>query len=442
MRLFVAEFHKRDVEIFIVGGAVRNALLGSKPADFDFATSAPAEEVMTFFSRVVATGIDHGTVTVLYRGWSFEVTTYRAEGAYSDHRRPDTVVFGVNVFEDLKRRDFTINAMALDPAAKRFLDPHGGERDLSNRVIRAIGRPTERFHEDALRMMRAVRFAAQLHFEITPETSDAISARADDLRHVSIERVTEEMNKILLSPSPARGLRMLHELRLLPVFLPELAAGVGVEQRGEHRYDVFEHSIRACQNAPAEIHLRLAALLHDVAKPATLKVGPDGARTFHGHDQVGSELAEAALKRMKYPTSTVKRVVHLIRHHMFSYSPEWSDAAVRRFIARVGEDHIKDIVELRKADSSAITGSPPATKMVVELLDRVNGEIEAGRAFTIRDLAVNGNDLMHYGIPGGPVIGVILRELLQTVVDDPSQNERARLIAIAKKLYTERIDGR
>ncbi len=436
---FVGEFHRRNAEVFVVGGALRSALLDSAPADFDFATSATASDVMNYFHRVIPTGIDHGTVTVLFRGFSFEVTTYRTETTYSDHRRPDQVAFGVDIFEDLKRRDFTMNAMALDPVRKLFLDPHDGENDLANRLVRAIGRPTNRFSEDALRMLRAVRFASQLDFKIEDQTRQAIATLADDLSHVSVERITEELNKILMSRSPARGLAMLRELNLLEVFLPELAAAAGVEQRGEHRFDVFEHSIRACQNAPAELHLRLAALFHDIGKPTTLEVDADGQRTFHGHDKVGASLAEEILRRLRYPTSVVKRVVHLVRHHMFSYTPDWTDAAVRRFIARVGEEQIRDIIELRRADSAAVTGGTSTTRGVDELLKRVNAELEAKRAFTIRDLAINGNDLKKEGIPHGPALGVVLRELLQTVVDDPSQNERERLLLIARRLYSERV---
>jgi poly(A) polymerase/tRNA nucleotidyltransferase (CCA-adding enzyme) len=436
---FARVFNQHNAQLYVVGGAVRNALLGQKPSDFDFTTDATPDQVISFFRRVIPTGVDHGTVTVLFAGQSFEVTTYRSEDAYTDHRRPDRVVFGKDVLLDLQRRDFTINAMAIDPLGRQFLDQHNGEEDLHLGIVRAIGDPITRFTEDALRMMRAVRFSSQLQFSIEQETAKAMSELSDTLSHVSAERVRDEFSKILLSPKPSSGILQLEKTGLLSVFFAELAQARGVAQRGRHRFDVFDHSVRACDLAPPELELRLAALLHDIGKPDTASVTADGDRTFYGHDKRGAEITEEVLRRLRYPNSVIKRVVHLVNHHMFSYSSEWSDAAVRRFISRVGYSYINDLIALRQADSSAVRDEKPAIAPLIELKERVDREVAAQRAFTVRDLSINGNDLLEAGIPRGPLLGVILNELLETVMDDPSQNNRTQLIAIAKRLFENRL---
>ena len=436
---FVKAFHERGFECYLVGGAVRNLILGQKPSDFDFATNARPEAVMKAFRRVVPTGVQHSTITVLHRGASYEVTTYRTEGEYGDSRRPDRVAFVGDIREDLSRRDFTMNAMAFDPVSREFLDPHGGELDIAGRVIRAIGDPRSRFDEDALRMLRAVRFAAQLEFTIDPPTRDAIAADAARLGAVSMERIRDELNKLLLSRLPSTGLRALRDTSLLAHVLPELAEGVGVEQRGNHRFDVFEHSVRACDAAPADsLELRLAALLHDVGKPRALETDEWGNRRFHGHDELSAAMAEEALRRLKYANRTIERVVHLVRHHMFNYTPEWTDAAVRRFIARVGPESIADLLALRAADSEAVRGERFDPRPLGEFASRIRREVDSRRSFTVSDLDVNGHDLMQAGIPRGPMLGVVLNALLETVHDDPSQNRKDRLLEIATRFYEER----
>jgi len=437
---FIRAFHERGFECYLVGGAVRNLILRHDPSDFDFATNAPPQAVMKSFRRVIPTGVQHGTVTVLHRGQSYEVTTYRCEGDYSDSRRPDSVEFVGDIREDLKRRDFTMNAMAFDPVAADFLDPHHGERDIHDRLIRAIGDPRERFAEDSLRMLRAVRFSAQLEFEIDAPTKQAMRTGAPGIASVSHERVRDELNKLLASRQPSVGLRTLDDTGILPWILPELAEGIGVEQRGNHRFDVFEHSVRACDAAPRDrLELRLAALLHDVGKPRALEVGEDGGRRFHGHDQISAEMTEAILRRLKYPNRTIARVTHLVRHHMFNYTPEWTDAAVRRFISRVGVDAISDLIALRAADGEAVRGERVDTRPLGEFARRVEEQIRTDRLFTIQDLAVNGHDLMSAGIPRGPMLGVVLEALLETVLDDPAQNTREQLLEIAGRFYEERV---
>lgn len=437
---FLRTFHERGFECYLVGGAVRNLMLGQKPYDFDFATNATPAQVMRAFRRVVPTGVQHGTVTVLHRGTSFEVTTYRTESDYSDSRHPDRVDFVGDINEDLRRRDFTMNAMAFDPDHGVFFDPHGGERDIRERVVRAIGDPSDRFREDALRMLRAVRFATRLEFTIDGATLEAITAGADRIRSVSAERVRDELVKLLESERPSYGMRVMRDTSLLSRVLPELAEGVDVEQRGNHRFDVFEHSIRACDAAPADnVVVRLAALLHDVGKPRALEEDDDGTRRFHGHDKLSAQMSEELLRRLKFPNRTIAAVVHLVRHHMFNYTPEWSDAAVRRFIARVGKDAVADLIALRVADGAAVTGEKVDTRPLGRFAERVRAEMESQRALTVRDLAVSGHDLMDAGIPRGPLLGVVLETLLEAVIEDPAQNTRDRLIEIAKRFYDERL---
>lgn len=428
---FAQIFAENGYELFLVGGAIRNILTGRPPQDFDFTSNARPEQVTGMFRRVLPTGVQHGTVTVLFSGESFEVTTYRSETGYSDHRRPDSIDFVSRIEDDLARRDFTFNALAYEPGRKEFLDLHGGVRDLEERTVRAIGDPHKRFAEDALRIIRAVRFAAQLGFGIEPETFAAMQSHASTVSTVAVERIQAELNKLLLSPHPSSGLFLLRDAGLLSSIMPELEPTVGFVQGGRHVYPLFEHLARACDAAPARLPVRLAALLHDAGKPAAVVRDGDEILHFHHHETISAEITENALRRLRYPNRVVSEVSALVRQHMFGYSSEWSDAAVRRFIARVGAELIPDLLSLRQADSMAVTGKFPDTRLITEFEKRIEAQMEAREATTIADLAVNGNDLIAAGIPAGPLLGVVLRELLDTVIDDPSQNDRESLIGLA-----------
>lgn len=425
---------------FLVGGAVRSLLLNQNPDDYDVATSATPDEVSAAFRRVIPTGEAHGTVTVLWRGGSYEVTTFRTESHYSDGRHPDSVDFVRSIHDDLARRDFTINGMALDPVSGAFLDPHGGEPDLRARIVRAIGDPDHRFREDALRLFRAVRFSAQLEFSIAADTWASVCRLAPGLARVSCERLREELDKMLRAARPGDGFRLLMGSGLLQVVLPELAQGVGAEQRGGHRFDVFEHSLLACDAAPPDDRtVRLAALLHDIGKPSTMVLDPQGNRTFHNHDRISAELAERALRRLRYPNSVIADVAHLIRHHMFHYTPDWSDAAVRRFVARVGLQHLDALFAVRAADSYAQQGLPSENHSLRQLRERITTVLSSEHALSRSDLAVNGSDLAAHGIPRGPAMGVVIDHLLETVLDDPQQNTREQLLRIAREFYDTRM---
>jgi putative nucleotidyltransferase with HDIG domain len=434
MREFAGVFDAAGKRCFLVGGAVRDYCLARPVSDFDVATDARPDEVMRLFRRVIPTGVKHGTVTVLWKGLSVEVTTFRTEADYGDGRHPDSIRYAATIEEDLSRRDFSINAMAYDLVSGDFVDPFRGREDIRSRLIRAVGDPLERFREDGLRPLRALRFAAQLGFAIDGETLSAIPASLDRLALVSAERIRDELNKILLSPIPSRGLRLMESTGMLALLIPELAACRGVEQKSNHVYDVLDH-LYACTDAiRPELVLRLTALLHDIGKPAAKVEAPGREPTFHRHESISADIAEVILRRLRFPNEVLKDVVHLIREHMFAYDDAWSDAAVRRFIARVGVESIDRLLDLRVADGSAIIGKPIDPRTLEPLRDRIKTVLDAKQAFGLADLAVKGGDLAGIGVPPGPVMGAMLKELLETVMDDPSLNERTRLLLIAEKL--------
>jgi len=421
---FAKEFSRNGYELYLVGGAVRDLIQGKSVTDYDFATDATPEEVQRLFRRVIPTGIQHGTVTVRYRNSSYEVTTYRVDGTYSDNRRPDSVTFTPSLAEDLKRRDFTINAIALDPLTGTIIDPHNGVADIHSRTVRSVGDPARRFNEDALRILRAVRFSCRLQFSIEPETADAIPAYAARLKNVSVERIGSELEKIMSAEKPSVGWQMMLRTGILAVVLPELVVPE----------DIFDHLIASADCTPPENPVvRWAALLHDTGKPATESV-VDGAMHFPGHENRSAEIAETVLSRLRFPTKLVRRVRHLVAHHMFDYEPLWSDAAVRRFIRRIGVDSIDDLISLRLADHCGKTGTLVMPVYLQSLRKRVHALTSGKTPLSRTDLAIDGNDLVSdCGIPRGPKIGIILEELLQTCLDDPSQNDRETLITIARK---------
>lgn len=422
-------------EIYLVGGAVRNLLLGEKPADYDIATNARPEEVQKLYRRVIPTGIRHGTVTVLFRSNHFEVTTYRSESGYSDSRRPDEVTFLPSIEEDLKRRDFTINAIAVNAVTADILDPHGGRKDLRKKIVRAIGVPSDRFSEDGLRLIRACRFACQLGFSVDQPTLAGMQQCRDNIRNVSAERIRAEIDKMLLSPAPSAGFAIMERAGLLEIVLPELAACRNVPQKGDHLFDVLDHSLYSCDGATENLEIRLAALLHDIGKPEAIKELPDGNVIFHGHETISADLARNILRRLKYSKATERKVTHLIQNHMFSYTPDWTDAAVRRFLRRVGTDDVNDLFDLRLADGFGVRRVLPSGIGVIEIKKRIERVLNAADAITITDLAVNGTDLAGVGVPKGPDMGKVLNFLLETVIDDPTQNDRDKLLELAARFY-------
>jgi putative nucleotidyltransferase with HDIG domain len=436
-------FASENKKAYLVGGAVRDMLRGATPGDWDIATDATPEEVIRLFKRVIPTGIKHGTVTILYKGRSIEATTFRTESTYSDGRRPDTVRFAATIEEDLSRRDFTMNAIAVELPGGRIVDPFGGERDIASRIIRCVGDPTERFGEDGLRPLRATRFASQLGFDFDPPTLRAIPEALGKTAMVAVERLRDEIDKMLASEKPSIGLAFMEKTGLLALILPELASCRGIEQKGFHRFDVLDHLFLSCDGAPKDRPIvRLAALLHDIGKPLVRALGEDGIWTFYRHEEESARLARDILTRLRYPTAKIEAVVHLIAVHMFHYEETWSDAAVRRFVVRVGEETLADLYALRRADTYGTTGVPPPPGAGAPLAERVERVLAVGRALSIRDLAVTGDDLASIGVPRGPRMGRLLKELLETVLDDPAMNDKGKLLEVVHRLEKRRTDER
>jgi tRNA nucleotidyltransferase (CCA-adding enzyme) len=425
-------------EGYLVGGCVRDLLRGVRVSDWDIATSAKPEELLRIFPRAIPTGIKHGTVTVPTASGPCEITTFRVEWGYSDARRPDRVEFVSRIEEDLARRDFTVNAMAWDPAERREVDPFGGRADLRSKLLRAVGDPIERFREDGLRPVRAARFAATLEFAVEPATERALGEARDQVARVSPERVRDELMKMLGAPRPSRGFEVLRCAGLLPILLPELAACVAVPQNRYHAYDVYYHTLHTVDAAPVEKPMvRLAALFHDIGKPLTRVDRGNDEATFYNHQFEGTRLAEQMMARLRFSGEAIERVTHLVKHHMFDYRPEWTDSAVRRFVQKVGPDQIADLFDLRIADNignGLKTGFP---HYLEELRGRIEGVLASRQALTLSDLAVDGEDVMReLDIPPGPLVGRILDRLLEDVVEDPSLNERVRLLRRAREAFS------
>ena len=424
--------HEKGHKAYVIGGAVRELLVGEKPgpSDWDLGTSATPEEVLALFPRGITTGARFGTITVPTPAGPCEVTTFRVESEYRDARRPERVEFVRELEEDLKRRDFTVNAIAWDPLHERLVDPTGGIPDLEARLLRAVGDPGARFREDGLRPIRAARFTAALEFELEEETERALIDAHVEVARVSAERVQEELLKMLAAREPSRGFEVLRRAGLLAHWFPELLATVAVPQNRYHAYDVWYHTLHTCDAAPPEKPVvRLAALYHDVGKPETRAEKENGDATFYNHQFVGETLARRAMERLKFSRERTDRVAHLVRHHMFDYRPEWTDAAVRRFIRSVGVEEIADLFDLRIADNignGLKTGFP---HYLGELRARVEAILDAEEALSVRDLAVDGKDVMRaLNLPPGPRVGEILDHLLEEVLEDPALNRREALL--------------
>lgn len=421
-------------QAFLVGGAPRDLMLGRAPQDWDIATSARPETTMEIFRQagyqVYPTGGRFGTVTAVIGGWPLEVTTFRVEDGYSDARHPDRVNFVPDLALDLARRDFTINAMALDLRTGQLVDPVAGARDLGRGIIRAVGRAGERFAEDPLRMLRAARLAGQLGFALEAETERQVAACSHFICRVAAERVWAELEKLLRGREVMTGLKVLADTGLLFVILPELRAGLGFPQTGSpHIYTVLGHQVETVRYVPADPGLRLAALAHDVAKPACYTLGEDGRAHFYGHDREGAGMVTRMLRRLRAPRATVERVAVLVSEHMFSLA--LSPKGVRRLLGRVGPGKLADLLALKRADLLATGPEVLAARLeqLRWLQEQVAGVLLARQAVTLKDLAVGGREVIAVlGCPPGPLVGKILRLLLEEVWEDPEKNTREYLL--------------
>lgn len=413
-------------EAYAVGGCIRDSILGRTPDDWDITTIATPEQVKAIFPRTIDTGIAHGTVTVMKEKEGFEVTTYRIDGEYEDHRHPKEVAFTRDLKEDLRRRDFTVNAMAYSEETG-LIDCFSGLTDLKNKVIRCVGCAKERFEEDALRILRAVRFAAQLEFSLEAETKKAMKEQTKDLEHISEERIQTELVKLLISAHP-EYLRYGYELGLTAVILPEFDALMETPQNTPyHDKNVGDHTLSAIQAIPKDRILRLSALFHDIGKPRTRKTDETGRDHFFNHPQIGSEMVIQILKRLKFDNATIKTVSRLVRWH--DVRPELTQRGIRRAMNRIGPDIFPKLLEVKRADALAHSplgceGLLKDLKIIRVLYEKV---LEDEDATSIKDLHISGKDLLSMGMDSGPHIGEILDEILEMVLEDPTCNHKIYL---------------
>ncbi len=453
----IETIENKGFEIYIVGGSVRNLLMNRKPKDWDLTTNARPEEILKIFENAKYEN-NFGTVLIPLKTKDgitehvIEVTTYRSEQGYSDKRRPDDVIFENDVDKDLARRDFTINALVaksvnskidLKESLKKYLIQHddyyildlfGGEKDIKKKIIRAVGEPVDRFREDALRMIRAIRFSTELGFEIEPKTERAISKNAGNIKFIANERIHDELIKILSSNNAYGGIMLLYKTKLLQYILPELLNGVDVKQAHHHKDTVFEHNMKSLRYCPnKDWQVRLAALLHDVGKPATMKK-IKGAPTFYNHEYVGAKITRKIMKRLKFSSKDTERVVNLVRNHMFYYNTEEvTEASVRRLIKKTGKENLKDLIDIRIADrlgSGVKKAKPYRLRHLEYIMEKVQND-----PVSVKMLKMNGNDLIKFlNIKPSPKIGIILDCLLAEVIQAPKLNNKDYLENKSKEL--------
>lgn len=430
----IGVLEENGYEAYAVGGCVRDIFLGREPADWDITTSASPLQVKALFKRTIDTGIQHGTVTVMLENEGFEVTTYRVDGIYEDCRHPSQVQFTKSLLEDLKRRDFTINAMAYNES-KGLVDAFDGMGDLRRGMIRCVGNAEERFTEDALRMLRAVRFGAQLGFSLHEDTRRAIVSLHQNLSLVSAERIQAELVKLIVSPHPEQ-IKDVYKTGMTHVFLPEFDACMACGQNNPHHiYSVGEHTIHALMKTPADKILRLCILFHDFGKPLVKTTGEDGIDHFHGHQTVSSELARKVLKRLKFDNDTIRQVEKLVYYH--DYHPALTPAGVRKALNRIGEDLFSMYLSVQQADILAQSPKTQGPKLAaVKEMRRLYEQILIEQdCVTLKQLRITGRDLMAAGIPAGPKLGEILHTLLEKVILEPAYNQKEWLLVEAVKIY-------
>ena len=432
--LIIKNLQRHGYDAYAVGGCVRDSILNRKPEDWDITTSAKPEQVKRIFRRTVDTGIEHGTVTVLIGKDGFEVTTYRVDGLYEDGRHPKEVTFTSRLEEDLKRRDFTINAMAYNDD-ERLVDAFGGMRDLNYHLIRCVGDPKERFSEDALRILRAVRFSAQLAFPIEPETAEAIKSLAPNLEKISAERIQAELVKLLVSDHPER-IQDACELGITKVVLPEWDDMVGVKQNTpHHKYDVAAHTVHALKNLKNDKVLRLTMLLHDMGKPVMKTTDENGRDHFKGHAIASEQIAKTVMKRLKFDNDTIRKVTKLVAYHDYRMEP--TGANVRRAMHEIGVELFPYYLAVRLADTKAQSSYERRGKLenIIQIRELYRNALRNKECVTLKDLAVTGTDLINLGIAPGKELGTLLNELLDMVIEDPAWNQKGKLCDYVKERF-------
>lgn len=432
VKYIIDEFYKNNYEAFMVGGCIRDALLCKVPKDYDIATSAKPEITEKLFEKTIPTGIKHGTVTVLIDNEPYEVTTYRTEGEYKDNRRPDEVYFVSDIKEDLSRRDFTINAFAYNSreGLKNFF---GGLNDLNNSLIRSVGDANKRFNEDALRMLRAIRFSTQLNFYIEENTLNAIQDNKDLIKNISAERIRDELCKILLSNNVRKGLKLLEKCGLLQIIIPEIVPSIGFDQKNIYHFeDVFNHTLSVIEKCPEDLTIRLAALLHDIGKPDVFFIDDNGNGRFFGHNTRSEKIARDILNRLRFDNKTIKSVCILVREHM-NVLDNASNLAIKRLINRVSKENIYSLLALQKADILSLKDPNVALYKVSDMKNKIDNIINSNTPLTVKDLAIDGGILVkELDLKPGKIIGETLDYLLQLVLKDSSLNTKLILLEKSK----------
>jgi len=437
VQTMIDKLEDNGYEAYIVGGSVRDMLLGKEPKDYDITTDALPEEIENLFEdfKTINIGKKFGTIVVCHPMGNVEITTYRKEGDYLDGRRPEMVTFSAKIEDDLSRRDFTINAMAYN-SKRGIVDPFGGQEDINRKIIRTVGDPRERFGEDYLRIMRCIRFATELDFEIDRETLEAASNYSKYVKKVSMERIRDEFFKILTCPIPSKGIRLLEYTGLLDIVLPEIIPAIGFDQKNpHHELDVYNHILCVLDATPPILQVRLAALFHDIGKPHTLTVDEEGVGHFYGHDRLGADMAKEALKRLKAPNELIEKVYSLVKEHM-THHAHFKDKGLKRLIGRVGSEEVFNLMELQKADIKC-SNKKATIDHIIEREKRIKEILENNEAYKISQLDIDGKDLMKLGFEEGPVLGKILKYLLEIVMEDPVKNKKELLGKIALKKFVQ-----
>lgn len=424
------KFQKNNFKAYIVGGAVRDYLLGYDINDYDIATDAKPEEVTSIFDKVIPTGIKYGTVTLVYNNKNYEITTFRKDLGYINNRKPDKVVYSEDIDEDIKRRDFTINSLYCDSKG-RIRDKYSGVKDIKSKIIRTIGNPDERFKEDALRMIRAVRFMATLGFKIEEKTKNSIVKNHQLIENVSAERIKTEFDRILLSNNAGEGIRTLTDTNLMKYIIPELYKTVDFDQHSKyHDKNVFDHTIEVVDNIEPKIDLRLAALLHDISKPETFTLDEDLEGHFKGHHIKSADKSVEILKRLRYDNKTIENVRVLIRYHYLK-DISIKEKGVKRFINNVGKERLDDIFKLNIADIKGKADMRSIDK-VYNLQKKCKDILEKQEPLSKKDLNINGNDIIKTGVEEGQKVGEVLQYLLEKVLENPDLNNKKDLLEITK----------
>lgn len=438
VKFIIDTFYENNYEAFMVGGCIRDSLLLKDPKDYDIATSATPTITESLFDKTIPTGIKHGTITVLIDKDPFEVTTYRVEGKYKDNRRPDEISFVTDIKDDLSRRDFTINAFAYN-SREGLKDYFNGLEDLKNRIIRTVGNSDKRFNEDALRIMRAIRFSAQLNFEIEENTLNAIKKNKELLKNISAERIRDELCKILISDNPRKGLILLRDCGVLNIIIPELISLIGFNQRnGYHHEDIFNHTLSVVENTPNNLILRLSALFHDIGKPDCFFIDDDGNGRFFGHSNVSKEITEKVLTRLRFDNKTIKTVCILIKEHM-NVLDNPSSVAIKRLINRVSIDNIHLLYSLQEADIKSLKIPDEALYKLNIMRDKTKFILESKAPMSTKDLAIDGGTLIsELSLVPGKIIGDTLNHLLRLVLNNPTLNTKETLLSEAKE-YIKKV---